>query len=77
MPFAIVAEAGLTAIDTSVWTVTVSEAVPVIAPEVAVMVIGPPTATPVAKPALLIVAVPLAEELQATLPVRFCVELSE
>jgi hypothetical protein len=77
VPFAIVAEAGVTAIDTSVWTVTVREAVPVVLPEVAVMVTGPPTATPVAKPALLIVAVPVADEVQTTLPVRFCVELSE
>ena len=56
--------------------VTVSEAVPVIAPEVAVMVTGPPAVTPVAKPAVVIVAIPLAEELQITLPVMFCVELS-
>ena len=77
VPFAMDALEGVTAIDTSVGLVTVSEAVPVIAPEAAVIVSGPPTATPVATPALLIVAVPVAEELQITLPVRFCVELSE
>jgi len=76
LPFAIEALAGATAIDTSVGPVTVSEAVPVIAPEVAVMVTGPPAATPVAKPALVIEAVPIAEELHVTLPVMFCVLLS-
>jgi hypothetical protein len=56
--------------------VTVSEAVPVIAPEVAVIVTGPPAATPVARPALVMEAVPVADDVQVTLLVRFCVELS-
>ena len=68
--------AGVTAMESNVGLVMVSEAVPLIVLEVAVIVTGPPTATPVAKPAVLIVAVPVAEELQVTLPVRFCVELS-
>ena len=77
MPVAIDAVGGVTAMETRVGLVTVSEAVPLIAPEVAVIVIGPPTAKPVAKPVLMIVAVLVAEEFQTTLPVRFCVELSE
>jgi hypothetical protein len=75
-PAATVPALGLTVIEVSAAGVTVSEAVPVIVPEVAVIVTGPPTATPVAKPALLIVAVAVAEELQFTLPVMFCVLLS-
>ena len=49
-PAAIVAAFGLTVIEVSAADVTVREAVPVMAPEVAVMVTGPPTATPEAKP---------------------------
>lgn len=57
--------------------VTVSEAVPLIAPEVAVMVTGPPARMPDARPVLEIVAVPVDEDVHVTVPVRFCVELSE
>ena len=77
VPATIDVEAGVTAIESKIGLVIVREAVPVMVPEVAVIVTGPPTATPVAKPALLIVAVPVADEVQTTLPVRFCVELSE
>jgi hypothetical protein len=76
VPATMDANGGVTAMDRSVGLVTLSEAVPVMLPEIAVMVTGPPTATPVAKPAVLIVAVAVAEELQITLPVRFWVELS-
>src|ERR1700736_3097218 len=76
VPFAMVAETGVTAIDCNVGLVTVREAVPAIEPEVAVIVTGPPTATPVAKPAVEIGAGAVAEEIQITLPVRFWVELS-
>ena len=41
---------GVTAMDRSVGLVTLSEAVPVMLPEIAVMVTGPPTATPDANP---------------------------
>ena len=57
--------------------VTVSEAMPLMAPEVAVMVIGPPAAMPVARPVLEIVATLADEEFHKTALVRFCVELSE
>jgi hypothetical protein len=69
-------EAGATAMDVRDGPETVSDAVPLIAPEVAVMVIGPPAATPVARPALVMEAVPVAEDVHVTLLVRFCVELS-
>lgn len=49
-PAATVPAFGLTVIEVSAADVTVREAVPVMAPEVAVMVTGPPTATPEAKP---------------------------
>jgi hypothetical protein len=48
---------------------------PVIEPEVARIVVLPP-ATPVANPPLVIVAAAVFEELQVTVPVRFCVLLS-
>ena len=76
LPFAIEVLAGATAIDTRAGPVTAREAVPVMVPDVAVMVTGPPAATPVAKPAPLIEAVPIAEELHVTVPVMFCVLLS-
>ena len=71
--FAKVRLSGFTAITGFCTTtaVTVSEAVPDIAPDVAVMVTGPPATTPVAKPALLIEAMLVAEELHVTLLVRF------
>jgi hypothetical protein len=62
--------------DTRDGPVTVSDAVPVMLPEVAVIVTGPPAATPVARPALVMEAVPVADDVQVTLLVRFCVELS-
>jgi hypothetical protein len=49
-PAATVPALGLTVIEVNAAAVTVSEAVPLIEPEVAVMVTGPPTATPEAKP---------------------------
>ena len=67
---------GVTVTDTRDGLVTVNDAIPLIVPEVAVMVTGPPAATPVAKPALVIEAVPVADDVQVTLLVRFCVELS-
>ena len=75
-PAATVPALGLTVIEVRTAGVTVSDAVPVMAPDVAVMVTGPPAATPVAKPALVIEAVPVAEDVHVTLPVMFCVLLS-
>ena len=66
--------------DTSVAGVTVSVVDPDTLPDAAVIVVEP-AATGVANPlepaALLIVATPVLDELQATAVVRFCVELSE
>ncbi len=76
---------GVTAIETRVALVTVSVAqvfvvVQLTLPSVAVIVMGPPAATDVARPfdplALLIVATPGLDELQATWVVRSCVVLS-
>src|SRR5439155_18308487 len=76
---------GVTAIETRVALVTVSVAqvfvvVQLTLPSVAVIVMGPPAATDVAKPfdplALLMVATPGLDELQATWVVRSCVVLS-
>jgi hypothetical protein len=64
--------AGVTAIDASVAAVTVSVVEPLTAPEAAWMVVAP-AAKLVAKPALLIVATAVAEELHVAEPVRFCV----
>jgi hypothetical protein len=68
--------AGVTAIVDRVAAVTVSVVLPETPPKVAVIVVVP-AATDVAKPceppALLIVATPAAEELQATWVVRSCV----
>jgi hypothetical protein len=64
--------AGVTAIETSAACPTVRAAEAVMEPEVAVMVAAPGV-TPVANPPLLIVAIVVAEEAQATLLVRFCV----
>ena len=75
IPATIVGVAGVTAIDTTVGAVTVNVVEPAILPEVAVIV-DLPTATPFARPAAVIVAVAAVPELQVTLPVRFCVELS-
>ena len=72
---------GVTAIDTSVGAVTVNDAVPLMAPCIAVMFTGPPAANPFATPwfpaALLIVAIAVFEEDHVTDVVNACVELSE
>jgi hypothetical protein len=67
---AIVELAELTAIDSRA-EVMVNDIVPLTVPEVAVIVVLPP-ATPVARPAALIVAMAGAEEVQLTELVRFC-----
>src|SRR5438309_4977332 len=69
--------AGVTAIEVRVAAVTVSVVFPETPPKVAVIVMGPAAATDVAKPfelvALLMVAKPVLDELQATWVVRSCV----
>jgi hypothetical protein len=70
-PAATAADAGEAVIDCKTGPVTVSCAVPLIGPWVAVMVTGPPAATPVASPELLMVAVPVLEDPQPTCAVRF------
>src|SRR6266436_3898499 len=71
---------GVTAIEVRVAAVTVSVVFPETSPKVAVIVMGPPAATDVAKPcdppALLIVATAVLDELQVTWVVRSCVVLS-
>lgn len=66
----------MTAIETKAAAVTVSDVEAEIVPDVAVM-LATPIAAALASPweplALLIVAIPVAEELQTTLPVTFCV----
>jgi hypothetical protein len=80
VPLTMLGLVGVTAIDTRVAEVTVSVVDPGIPPSVAVIVVEP-AATEVAKPlepaALLMVATPAADGLQATAVVRFCVVLSE
>jgi hypothetical protein len=57
---------------------TLKLAVPLTSESVAVMVIGPPGATPLATPVLLtIVAIDVFEDIQVEAVVRFCVEPSE
>jgi hypothetical protein len=63
---------GVTAIDTSTGSPTLSVAVALIVLELAVM-LAVPTPTPVADPPLLIVATVARDELQFTVLVRFCV----
>ena len=75
-PAATVPALGLTVIEVRTAGVTVSDAVPLMVPDAAVIVTGPPAATPVAKPALLIEAVPIADDVHVTVPVMFCVLLS-
>lgn len=79
-PFARVAPVGETFIETSVAAFTVRVVDPEMLPKAALIVVVP-VATEVANPfepaALLIVATPVLEELQVTLFVRFCVEVSE
>jgi hypothetical protein len=67
--------AGVTAMDCRVAAATVRVVEPETTPDVAVIV-EVPTATPVAKPPAVIVAVAGVAELHVTLPVRFCVLLS-
>src|SRR6187549_608496 len=67
---------GVTAMLTNVALVTCSVVVPETAPELAVM-IESPTATVVAKPALLMVALAGVPEVQVTWLVRSCVVVSE
>jgi hypothetical protein len=76
VPSAIDGVAGVTAIDTSAAPVTVSVVVPLIVPEVAVIVAVPsPTllANPCVGAALLIVAAAGVSELHCTVSVMFCV----
>ena len=61
--------------DTNAGGVTVRPVEPTIEPEVACIVVLP-AATPVARPAAVIVATAVLVEVQATDPVRFCVLLS-
>ena len=71
--------AGVTAIETNAAAVTVSCAVPdlLVLGSVAVMVTGPPAATPTATPVFKpMVAIPVFDEVQFTEVVRFCVLLS-
>ena len=65
VPAAMLEFAGVTAIETSVAAVTVSEAVPLTGPEVAVMVVAP-AATPVALPLTSTVAAEVDDELHVT-----------
>ena len=65
-------EAGLTAIEVNTAAVTVKVAVPLIVPDLAVMV-ALPWATPVANPPVFTVATPAFEEVQVAVPVTFCV----
>ena len=71
-PLAIDGFAGVTAIDCSVAAVTVRVVEPLIAPDVA-LIVEFPTAAPVARPVVLIVAVAVVPELHVTVLVRFCV----
>src|SRR2546426_24986 len=77
VPSAILGLLGVMAIEVRVAAVTVSVVFPETDPKVAVIVMGPPAATDVAKPceppALLIVATAVLDELQATWVVRSCV----
>jgi hypothetical protein len=68
------AVAGLTAIESRAGGPTPSAAVPVIVPDVAVIV-ALPCPTDAARPALLMLATAADDELQLTEDVRFCVLL--
>jgi hypothetical protein len=71
---------GVIAMDTSVAGVTVRVVDPHMPPDVAVTVVDPAVAgvaNPLELAALLIVATPVLDELQATAVVRSCVVLSE
>ena len=75
-PFAMAGLAGVTAIDCSAGALTVRTVEPVTPLSVA-LIVDVPVATPVASPAVLIVATDVVAEAQVTWLVRFCVELSE
>ena len=75
-PAAIVGEAGVTAIETSVGAVTVSRVEPEIAPCVAESELVP-AATPWARPPVEMVATAGEPEAQVTVEVMFAVEASE
>ena len=74
-PLAIDGLAGVTAMDCRVAAVTVSTVEPTIDPDVALIVLVP-TATAVANPPALMVAVVVVPEAHVTEAVRFCVLLS-
>lgn len=74
VPFAIEAFSGAMEIEVSTGGVTVNVAAPLIVPEAALIVVDPAT-TLLATPALLTFATATAEEVQATVVVRFCVVL--
>ena len=67
---------GVTAIDCNTAAVTVNVVDPLIPPRAALMV-EVPALTPVASPAVVIVATAVVPEVQVTWLVRFCVEASE
>jgi hypothetical protein len=75
-PWMMLAELGVTAMETSVAVVTVKEAEPLMAPLVAVTVVEP-VATPVARPLVETVATPVGTVVQMAVLERFCVVLSE
>lgn len=80
VPGAMLGLVGFTAMDTSVAEVTVSEVVPDMLPEVAVIVVEPGATevdNPLEPPALLMAAIAAIEELHVTVVVRSCVVLSE
>jgi hypothetical protein len=80
VPLAVLGLVGVIARDTSVACVTVRVVDPDMLPDAAVIVVEPAAteaANPLEPAALLIVAMPVLDELQATVVVRFCVELSE
>ena len=71
-PAATEAVVGVTAIEVNTAAVTVNVADPLIAPAVAVIV-AEPCAKLVARPALLTVAIDVADEVHCTVLLRFCV----
>ena len=75
-PWMMLAELGVTAMETSVAGVTVNPAEPLTLPLVAVTVVEP-VARPVAKPVAETVATPVGEVVHAAILERFCVVLSE
>src|SRR5271163_1345066 len=74
-PLVIEGFAGVTAIDCNVAAVTVRTVEPLIAPDVA-LIVEVPTPAPVARPAVVIVAVVVVPDDQVTVDVRFWVEPS-